>query len=534
MNPNIINNPVYEKPVEVNVNLLGDTGKILYCNGLGGLTKVDELLPEMKSLLESTQNISGSTILMQLKTLFNNNIADGPWYVDLVNNTLFIHNRNWSDPVIENYTYYQEHGEVLKITFNLQSKFQGKNRVLSKSHYNPINQVIEKIEVSEPELGPEIPKADPDNVNKKGNLSINHVELNDATRVGNIPERNNPMAAHLDSRARIQKAVTEQYRNEYEREQGVENYRKTYNTVSKATSPGTRKQTVANAYVSDAGVTEEQAVVQSVQLALKQQQNNLTHKITTQDVKDWWKIAKRRAINEGSNNVPQAAYEFFRQSISKYGLNLDKVNMKVHLEGEAVKKGPLNREIVHIPKNIVRSGKTSQYIRSLGYMYDSTMPGAVDLGRVSWEGNSYWFGKNNGGYAINGNGYFVQAWRQTYKKEGYTIQSSDFIKAACMADPDTQMFNQMMALQEQQNRTQAELNALKNALKKTKEKELTADMDVVGRPSLVAARYINVYNIGNIKLDGKHPLSGKWYIKRCVHTFTPQGGYITSLSMVKR
>ena len=101
------------------------------------------------------------------------------------------------------------------------------------------------------------------------------------------------------------------------------------------------------------------------------------------------------------------------------------------------------------------------------------------------------------------------------------------LKTAASTDSLAPLVNELSALQASQAAMRADINALKNELNRRKEKELTCDLEVVGRPSLVSGRYINLYNVGS-------QWSGKWYIKKCDHKLTPSEGYITVLSMVRR
>lgn len=265
MKDTVLNNPAYEKPIEVDINLMGDTGEIIYCNGYGNLEKIDRLDPKLKSRLENTNILQGSTILMQLKNFFKLE-PGGPWYIDLVNGTIFIHNRNWSDPVIQDYTYYQEHGEVLKVTFSLQAKYQGKNREVSLSKYNPLDKLVEKLKVEDPgpmevgsgnNLDNSNNQNDPDKINP---LGIRHIELNDATTVYNDAKAH-PEIYSLESRNK----VIESQREKAERIARVENLKKysknvaipDYNNAANALSTKTRTTAAANDFVDDNGGSRE-------------------------------------------------------------------------------------------------------------------------------------------------------------------------------------------------------------------------------------------------------------------------------------
>lgn len=67
------------------------------------------------------------------------------------------------------------------------------------------------------------------------------------------------------------------------------------------------------------------------------------------------------------------------------------------------------------------------------------------------------------------------------------------------------------------------LQMIRNRAKKAKQKEIQVYMTVIGRPSLEAGKYLEVYNIGN-------KYSGQWYIKTCIHQID-SNGYTCSLTL---
>lgn len=107
------------------------------------------------------------------------------------------------------------------------------------------------------------------------------------------------------------------------------------------------------------------------------------------------------------------------------------------------------------------------------------------------------------------------------------VSHKQIFDAAWNKDETGELLSQLAYQEARQDALEGRISALENAYKRRREKELTADMDVVGRPSLIAARYINLWNVGS-------KWSGKWYIKQCTHSFDINQGYITNLKMVKR
>lgn len=72
-------------------------------------------------------------------------------------------------------------------------------------------------------------------------------------------------------------------------------------------------------------------------------------------------------------------------------------------------------------------------------------------------------------------------------------------------------------------KTLALINSMRNRSRKAKHKEIEVQMLVIGRPSLEAGQYIDIYNIGQ-------KYSGQWYIKTCVHQLD-SNGYTCSLTL---
>lgn len=547
MKDTVLNNPAYEKPIEVDINLMGDTGEIIYCNGYGNLEKIDRLDPKLKSRLENTNILQGSTILMQLKNFFKLE-PGGPWYIDLVNGTIFIHNRNWSDPVIQDYTYYQEHGEVLKVTFSLQAKYQGKNREVSLSKYNPLDKLVEKLKVEDPgpmevgsgnNLDNSNNQNDPDKINP---LGIRHIELNDATTVYNDAKAH-PEIYALESRNKL----IESQREKAERIARVENLKKysknvavpDYNKAANALSTKTRTTAAANDFVDDNGGSREALLKLYDAAYTKYTQANgpRTNYDPEGMLRRWDRVRYQvaRNVQTGKTKAQDAqkeAEKLFYQYVPimnpKYTSNIVfKGKPKTTKSRTTIKlTNKQCQEYLKLDDPVSQNEYLKKIARDQGYEFDPTASGQEVKGS-GWNGNRYMF---NNGLVMDRAGMYGYIGRLSVYANiptSVNVSHKQIFDAAWNKDETGELLSQLAYQEARQDALESRISALENTYKRRREKELTADMDVVGRPSLIAARYINLWNVGS-------KWSGKWYIKQCTHSFDTNQGYITNLKMVKR
>lgn len=523
----LIDNPVYKSPVKVNLNLLGDTGTTLYCNGFGGLEKIDNMDEDLREMLESTKQLPGNTILIQLKNFFKT-VAGGPWFIDLVNGILFIHNRNWTDPTIHKYTYYQEHGEVLSASFSLQDKFQGKSRVVKSTAYNPLEGILEQIRGGDPKKTPNwIIKNDPIKA-KEGELVPNHIHLNYSTRVNNI-YKNNPQAASMEAQAKVAEKNREEYRKAVEKEEfkrRVKEFPNNYNKSAYLSSPKVRSKSDAEAYVKVSQVSPYRAFLEVFSVYKKENPNS---SLNISDASELWESSLHEAVKRAekgqlkTDNVTEAALEIFNDNIEGPKIDFNS-SIQMKFNDEMAQVGSQRLKFVKV-QNVA---DWENEVKAMGYTpYSSFTGNTVVPGR----GRRTFI---NGVESVTGKtglwgetGWYVAALTPYNDGKIRTATKKQFLEAAVANDPLFGQVQQILSMQAQQRAMDRRVRAIENFLKKGREKELTATLEVVGRPSLIAARYIELYNVGK-------NYSGKWYVKQCEHKFNTQTGYITTLNMVRR
>lgn len=88
---------------------------ILYSNRFASTSPV-EASGELLQILNSSIGSAGTNVLIQLKQKLTL-LEGGPWYIDLINGVIHIHNRRYTSEPVSYYSYQSENGEVLTATF---------------------------------------------------------------------------------------------------------------------------------------------------------------------------------------------------------------------------------------------------------------------------------------------------------------------------------------------------------------------------------------------------------------------------------
>jgi len=114
----VISNKVYTEIQTPSQIIQDETGTILYANRYSGISPVP-MPDEFAEIFNSDYGEVGNNILVQLQQKVQN-LPDGPWYVDSIDDIIYIHNRKLQEESVETYTYYQEDGQLLNISFETQ------------------------------------------------------------------------------------------------------------------------------------------------------------------------------------------------------------------------------------------------------------------------------------------------------------------------------------------------------------------------------------------------------------------------------
>ena len=77
------------------ISQIETTGEILYANSYAGVNPVP-MPVDLLAALNSDYGETGNNIIIQLQQKIQQ-FPDGPWYVDSINGTIYIHNRKLLD-----------------------------------------------------------------------------------------------------------------------------------------------------------------------------------------------------------------------------------------------------------------------------------------------------------------------------------------------------------------------------------------------------------------------------------------------------
>lgn len=118
MKQNIISNQVFKELQVPTYDTSTDTGTIVYANRYSGRQSVD--MPKVyMDVLNSDFGETGNSILVQLEQKIQG-FPNGPWYIDSIDDVIYIHNRKFHNGPVHKYTYQGGRGELLDIEFQTQ------------------------------------------------------------------------------------------------------------------------------------------------------------------------------------------------------------------------------------------------------------------------------------------------------------------------------------------------------------------------------------------------------------------------------
>lgn len=95
---------------------------------------------ELQQILDSQIGSAGTNVLVQLKQKMLA-LAGGPWYMDMINGIIHIHNRRYTTKPSSYYAYQSENGEVLSASFRLVDVY--KNHGAMRSFVNNLTKGLQ-------------------------------------------------------------------------------------------------------------------------------------------------------------------------------------------------------------------------------------------------------------------------------------------------------------------------------------------------------------------------------------------------------
>lgn len=112
---------------------------ILYSNQFASENPVSPT-GELQQILNSQIGSAGTNVLVQLKQKMLP-LAGGPWYIDMINGIIHIHNRRYTNEPHSYYSYQSENGEVLSASFRLVDVY--KNHGAMRSFVNNLTKGLQ-------------------------------------------------------------------------------------------------------------------------------------------------------------------------------------------------------------------------------------------------------------------------------------------------------------------------------------------------------------------------------------------------------
>lgn len=468
---------------EVGVGLL-EGGKVLYCNGLGGLSKV-EMDPSLDYLLNTPSPIRGNNVLAQLKVLFRS-YPNGPWYIDCINGIIFIHNSKFSDEPVTEYTFKDEPGEVLSVNISLQDK-----HIPSKSDTTVLDQFSRQAN------------------NLKTTLNKEYDEIADeaALRESSIMKPDDVTSSDYFIKTVVDPVVNQNSKDSTAVDAAN---KKTVRGFALAEAEKRRKENIAKDLNSLTSRTTYNypELVRALQKASPEEKERLISSVKEGMSNAFYDPDTGEKIVPVSQNLQKAPPS--KKSVT-YGTGKErKLGIESNTNIAHGEKGIFSSPLLTFKDYTQDAQRSSQQFdiyataKSNAYMTFSYTNKVTSSHLPTGTGGSMGVYGTNSEITYAGGGSIVGV--ISLKQAQEIITRSDPEKAQILDK-----------LKEQEN-------LINNLMRGKKEKELVCNMVVVGRPSLTAYRNLNVYNISN-------SYSGTWYIKTVEHTLTPQNGYTTTLSM---
>lgn len=447
-------------------------GEVLYCNGLGGLSKVEVVDPLLKAKLSTPSCTRGNNVLIQLREILKD-YPDGPWYVDCINGIIYIHNSKFEDTSTDTYVFKAEPGEVLSVNISLQDKHEPKKG----SKFNLLDNL--------------------DNGQKQLDVMLNNF-YGDANQPTFWEQANSQVDwTDPDALAKVHSATNE----------SIDNYLTQSYTANKAEVEVKNKTN--EKVLEDLETLPGQSQYQEADL-LRMMKNNPQMRSSFKDYVSTATSENYRVDTDGTRylRVGNTPERIRRTSDITNGATMDQM----------VSGNTYNVPFANFKINQTKWDYKRMIEQNALKVYHGSGPKEESMGTQGMN----WFtamGTRADGYQSS---YF---WEMSAAgqvgDQGYIREDHAMKLLAAAGDPQAQ---QIVNLQNQVDNIK---NYIKNMVKKAKEKELTCNMVVVGKPSLGCSRNMKVLNIG------EH-YSGVWYVKTVTHSLSSSGGYTTSLDMTFR
>lgn len=484
----IISNKVYESLQIPTENYNSPKGTILYANQFSGIQQIG-MPTDLAEVLNSNFGTIGNNILMQLEAKMNA-YGNGPWYVDSINNVIYIHNRKFTQEPFCTYIYQQENGEVLKASFQTTRSTKKVMQTVSNYITPDSKQMMLNTSIID----------DPQNrVGEGGNWTgfgvkddtklvewwenSESTDVNDNTKFKHSQfERNPNFSTTYSAMANMKDRVKHETEENYKEYQA--NGSRAAQESDLSSIPESKYQAEVNQYLQGSYTKSDQSIMaQNIQSlvaggvnledACRQVFGSSTMIFQNEYVTGYETIeVDPREFADGGKQTDDTVNLFKPQSTkdeeAQQGLNNLKADPHIKVIPGSYRTGTL---IVNQPQ----AGVNQQYKHDVRYFAKVKIFKKV---RKPVE---------------------IPLWKAMYN----IYSRGDGPKVMERA-----------------------LTANANGGLKTTEKKLQVTLEVVGRPSLRTSMVLRLENVGQ-------RWSGYWYVKKCTHRMDAGTGYITTMELIR-
>lgn len=511
--PRIISNQVF-KEIQTPTIIPTTTSSIIYANEYSGLD-YKAMPKEYASVLNSDIGETGNNLLVQLKQKVQA-LPNGPWYVDSRDGVIYIHNRVMQEPVVRDYTYQAENGELLSIDFQTQyvtryldgsvSMGIGGNKELDittdvddmSSGYSYAGETpeernagsykayqdymegklpYEQLEIALKVNNNKLPLNLLGKVETKHARELTAKDISDAKKEEEVRDKYNTYKAHGGRAAGNYNVIKGgRYKDSYKDRVAVSNQGNDYlikQWLSEEANPDQLKHEVERILIQVSQGLEGGAEELRKRFALAAKNHQLD-----EFLKANFGAAKHIFDEYDSGLMPEAYGEYVVDT----------------------------REYSTMPK------KVSQYAPLSGHMDQKTY-------EVQRARDGYSRLKSDPSVIVTGdlNGFRTTVFIK--KKRRVMVSQYQVLQAYF-----TRMYGSGNSSSIED--VEARMNLLNNQRRKITERKLICRMTIVGNPSLTTSQILNIQNVGK-------RWSGAWYIKAVTHQLEGSSGYTCLVELVK-
>lgn len=514
MNPILVSNAYILESVQPET-LEEPAGKstILYANRFSGVEEV-EMDEELAEILNSAIGTAGNNVLVQLKQKMQA-YPGGPWYIDSNDGIVHIHNRKFTQKTAHVYTYLDEPGEVLSASFKIVEVYKQNTAGLA-AYINAVNKAVSAILNPTVENPPERPFKPLDPADIKGVLGGTPTEYSDSLILAHPPGMyDERWKEYNEARNRqLQRTMKKQM----EQNKADDEYKKEWDSKTPQQRQAVRNQYSSTAFdrAVDAGLEakvreapEYKALI--IKWDYYVEMCNTYGSESAQAKKAWDEYKGAGADRAYISGIKTDAFWDYRE------FNLTVFNQ--YQESNNVSGGYYNASAEQTSS---RQRSLQKKLEDWKKLMGSKLKGDVTIvSQGSWTMVNRTVTKGRTS-TDRGDEYVTIKEKCPIKIKAYTLQQQPY------KYPLSRLLGEYKSSASGVDNPMAAMQAAAaNIGRAKKEKQLQANIRVVGNPELESAQQFIIQNVGK-------KYSGVWYIKAVSHSFEHGQGYICDVTLSKQ